>query len=349
MGRLTDTTFDGASLVIERSSRIFPTMSRPVLHVVSHGPHCLDGVAAAATVARFHEGADVRVRFASNQEVNEILRAIDAKPGEDLWITDISWSSPETEAHLRALAERGVRLHWIDHHKTAIERLKAGGYRLPFADRVVRDDFAASKLVYDFLAERSEQAARAGGETAPHRFTAFRHMVEMADDNDRWLHRIPGSRELGLVLRAMPADEAYRSFLEIGDDGRDTPAMAEARTRIKEELQRNRRLGETTRVDRRVGEVQLTTALCDGYAGELADEWGRTSPRTVFALFDVRSGAISFRRSPDLDFDLSALAERCGGGGHPAAAGATVSGLARCLGEAVAEAIAPAVAGNPGA
>ncbi|MFM7734698.1 MAG: DHHA1 domain-containing protein [Alphaproteobacteria bacterium] len=319
-------------------------MSRPVLHVVSHGPHCLDGVAAAAAVARFHEGADVRTIFASNQEVDRVLRDIDARAGEDLWVTDISWTNPETEAHLRALAERGVRLHWFDHHKTAIERLKNGAYSLPFTTRVVRDDFAASRLVYEWLRDRAAESAKAGGAPAPARFAEFAPVVAMADDNDRWVHAIPASRELGLVLRAMPAAESYRSFLELDADGEDTPAMAAARARVKEELDRNRRLAEATRVEREVGGVRLVSALCDGYAGEIADEWGRRRQRTVFVLFDVRSRSLSFRRSPDHDFDLSALAERLGGGGHPAAAGATLPDLPARLGEAIADAVAAAVA-----
>lgn len=315
-------------------------VSRAVLHVVSHGPHCLDGVAAAAAIARWHEGADVRAVFASNREVNDVLRQVRPAAGEDLWITDISWNSDETEQHLRELAARGVRIHWIDHHKTAIERLAAGGFQVPFATRVVRDDFAASRLVYELLEERSKQA---GGPKAPTRFAEFAPIVAMADDNDRWLHLIPGSRDLGLVLRAMPASESYRSFLELDATGRDTPAMADARARVAEELERNRKLAATTRVERDVGGVRLVSALCDGYAGEIADEWGRTSPGTVFALFDVRSGAISFRRSPDADVDLSRLAERLGGGGHPAASGATVKSLPAELGEVVARAVATAL------
>lgn len=321
-------------------------MSRPVLHVVSHGPHCLDGVAAAAAVARFHEGADVRTVFASNQEVDRVLREIDAREGEDLWVTDISWTDPTTEAHLRDLAGRGVRLHWFDHHKTAIERLKNGAYALPFSTRVVRDDFAASRLVYEWLRDRAEERVREGGAPAPPRFAEFAPIVAMADDNDRWVHAVPGARELGLVLRAMPAAESYRSFLELGADCGDTAAMASARARVKEELDRNRRLAEATREEREVAGVRLVSALCDGYAGEIADEWGRGSPRTVFALFDVRSRALSFRRSPDHDFDLSALAERLGGGGHPAAAGATVPGLPARLGEAIGDAVAAVLPGR---
>jgi len=316
-----------------------------VLHVVSHGPHCFDGVVAAVAVARFHPDRDVRVRFASNQEINRVLRELEPEAGEELWITDISWNDPEADRHLAALIERRIPVHWFDHHRTAIERLKAGGYRLDFATRVVRDDFAASKLVYDFLAQRAADSESRGGPGAPSAFRSFAPVVAMADDNDRWLHRIPGSREMGLVVRAMPAGEAYRSLLEIDSHLTDTPAMAAARARVTEELERNRRLAESTRNERAVGSVRLVAALCDGYAGEIADEWGRSSPRSVFALFDVRSRSISLRRSPDLDFDLSKLAETLGGGGHPAAAGASVGNLPALLGEAVGAAVAGKMSG----
>ena len=162
----------------------------------------------------------------------------------------------------------------------------------------------ASRLVYEWLRDRAAENAKAGGSPAPARFTEFAPVVAMADDNDRWVHAIPASRELGLVLRAMPAAESYRSFLELGADGRDTATMAAARARVKEELDRNRRLAEATRSERDVGGIRLVSALCDGYAGEIADEWGRGSPKSVFVLFDVRSRALSFRRSPDHDFDL---------------------------------------------
>src|SRR5439155_380315 len=48
---------------------------KTLAHVVSHGPHCLDGVAAAVAVARYQAGrADVQTRFASNSEVDAVLR-----------------------------------------------------------------------------------------------------------------------------------------------------------------------------------------------------------------------------------------------------------------------------------
>ena len=124
------------------------------VHVVSHGPHCLDGVAAAVAVARYQRGrAEVVPHFAGNNEIDAVLRdlALDPARDDELWITDISWREPATDAHLRALAAAGVRIYWIDHHRTALERFAAGKVNVPFADRLLSEEFAASRLVYDYL------------------------------------------------------------------------------------------------------------------------------------------------------------------------------------------------------
>ena len=49
-----------------------PTPPPPdLVHIVSHGPHCLDGVTSAVAVARFHAGSEVVPVFANNPEINE--------------------------------------------------------------------------------------------------------------------------------------------------------------------------------------------------------------------------------------------------------------------------------------
>src|SRR5579875_3837906 len=117
----------------------------PRVHVVSHGPHCLDGVAAAVAVARYYEG-----------EADAVLRGLVRDPSrpEELWITDISWKEPDTDAHLARLAADGMRIHWVDHHRTALERFRTGEVRVPFAERVLSEEYAASRLVYEHLARK---------------------------------------------------------------------------------------------------------------------------------------------------------------------------------------------------
>src|SRR3989442_5931064 len=168
------------------------------VHVVSHGPHCLDGVAAAVAVARYQEGrAEVVPHFAGNREIAAVLRGLALDPARDpeLWITDISWREPETDAHLRALAAAGVHIYWIDHHRTALERFAAGKVNVPFADRVLSEEFAASRLVYEYLKRRLEAEGRA----APH-VARPAPPIAMADGNDRRLHPLPGPLQPASVV-----------------------------------------------------------------------------------------------------------------------------------------------------
>ena len=242
-----------------------------LVHVVSHGPHCLDGTAAAVAVARYHEGAEIRPVFASNSEIDDVLRRLAPTPGRDteLWITDISWRQPETDAHLRSLAAAGVRIYWIDHHRTALERVRAGKVDVPFTDSVLSEDYAASRLTYEYLVGR----LRSEGRLAP-RFDALARLIAMADDNDRWLHRVPGSRELAWTVRALDAD-AYEELLATDAALTYTPRMREALARAQAEIEASFATARASRVERSVGGVKLVVAVCDGHPSEIADAWGK--------------------------------------------------------------------------
>src|SRR2546428_13490959 len=57
----------------------------------------------------------------------------------------------------------------------------------------------------------------------------------MADDNDRWLHRVPGSRELAWVVRSL-GEEAYAELLAVDERVTYSPRMAGARARGEAEI-----------------------------------------------------------------------------------------------------------------
>ena len=309
-----------------------PAMLKRV-HVVSHGPHCLDGVAAAVAVARYQRGrADLVPHFAANNEIDAVLRGLALDPVRDmeLWITDISWREPETDAHLTRLARAGVRIYWVDHHRSALERFRAGQVNVPFADFVLSEEYAASRLVYDYLARRLEAEVR-----SEPRFAALGRLIEMADDNDRWLHRVPGSRELAGVVRVLGA-EAYDDLLASDAQLTYTPRMAAARDRVAAEIARSLAVASASRVERRIGDVTLVAAVCDGHPSEVADAWRKERRNAVFALYDAKSLSVSLRRSADCEVDLSRLASALGGGGHAAAAGAELPELRTALAEALA-------------
>jgi len=313
-----------------------------LVHVVSHGPHCLDGVAAAAAIARYYQGVPVIPRFSGNPKINEVIQGLDvAEPlaDQELWITDISWTAPETDAFLRRLAERGLKIYWIDHHRTAIERLKNGKIDVPFAHRIVDDRYAAARLTYEYLLERSRAEGRPSES-----LERFAHVVAMADDNDRWLHEIPGSWDLALTLRSMDGPEAFDDLVAIDEHATYTPRMRAAYDKVAREIEESTRVATTTRTVIEMPDgVRIVSAVCNGYPSELADRWGREYANAVFVLFDLKSGAVSYRRSPDCEVDLSAVAAAFGGGGHPAAAGCEMpellENLARDAGKRVAEVV----------
>ena len=313
------------------------------VQVVSHGPHCLDGVAAAVAIARYRGDTEVVPHFSGNPKINEVIQGLRFDgPLEDqeLWITDISWTARETDRFLRALAERGLRIFWIDHHRTAIERAKNGTIDVPFAHQIVDDRYAAARLVFEYLLERLRTEGRRS--VALERFEPI---VNMADDNDRWLHQVPGSWELALTLRAMNGPEAFEDLLTIDESATYTPRMRAAHERVAAEMKRSFEIAEKTRTIVPLADgTRVVGAVCDGYPSEIADRWGRELARSVFVLFDLESGAISYRRSPDCDVDLSAVAAAFGGGGHPAAAGSEIPELMTLVSRTAAERVAAVVA-----
>jgi hypothetical protein len=66
-----------------RYRKIFATMSKPAarraIQVFSHGPSCLDGVVAAAAVARFYEGQRVLIRLVANNDSDRVLQELELR------------------------------------------------------------------------------------------------------------------------------------------------------------------------------------------------------------------------------------------------------------------------------
>ena len=284
----------------------------------------------------FDSRAVLTANFASNSEIDATLRAFApaAGPDHELWITDISWHDPSTDAHLRSLADQGLKIVWIDHHRTALQRFKAGEITVPFAHRILSEDYAASRLTYEYLLER----VRSEGLDLP-RLREFAPVVAMADDNDRWLHQVAGSRELAWVVRGLGPD-AFDDFVGLDAQVTYTPRMAAARDRAADEIRHSFAIADSSRVERPLGQATLVVAVCDGHPSEIADAWGKQTRNTVFALYDAKSLSVSLRRSPDCTVDLSTLARSLGGGGHAAASGCELPDVRRALAEIIATRVA---------
>jgi oligoribonuclease NrnB/cAMP/cGMP phosphodiesterase (DHH superfamily) len=315
-----------------------PARSSATIQVVSHGPSCLDGVMAAAAVARFYEGHKVLATLAGNNDADRVLQELrlksqDGNTENEIWITDLSWNSPATGAHLAELIERGARVYWIDHHRTAVSRADAPEFKLPFTGKVLSEQYSAARLTFDFL----KQMERDLPERERAEFDAFRPFVMIADEHDRWIHQIPESSDWALAVQTLGGTASYREILKLREP-RMSRKLRAAFQSGREAMRRSVELAHATMVDRKLHKgITVRTACCFGYSSEVAAQLYQGQARMVVALFDLRSQGVSLRRSFDCDVDLSVLAQHYGGGGHAAASGFAIPDLRRLPAERLAE------------
>lgn len=291
----------------------------PKILIVSHGPACFDGVVAAATVARFYHGYAVTPILAANQDSDRILQELRTKqPGDEIWITDLSWNLVETAIHLRQLADAGARIFWIDHHRSALRRLGQPEFAVPFAGKSLSENYCASRLTFDFLSQRTDLPDSAARREA---LASFFPIVDLADDHDRWIHRLEPSRDWALAVQTLGGMESYYELLRL-----TTPTMTRALNQALESgrraMNQSMELARSTLVERALGAgLSLVTACCFGYSSEVAADLYQDRTNAIVALLDMRSGGVSLRRSADCQADLSQIASALGGGGHAAASG----------------------------
>ncbi|MGH7780569.1 MAG: hypothetical protein ACREQR_12145 [Candidatus Binataceae bacterium] len=311
------------------------------IQIVSHGPSCLDGVMAAAAVARFYDGERVIAVLPGNNEADRTIRGLELKSqgagNDEIWITDLSWTSLETGRHLTSLIERGARVFWIDHHRTAVSRAGAPEFKVPFTGKILSEQYSAARLTFNFLRKIARDTMPAGRREA---YEAFAPFAAIADDHDRWVHKIPESADWALAVQTLGGRNSYREILRLRDPVM-TRRLRSALEAGKEGMQKSVDLARATMVDRMLANgIKVRTACCFGYSSEVASYLYEGQLRTVVALFDLRSQGVSLRRSADSDINLAVLAEGFGGGGHAAASGFAIADLRRLPAERLAELLA---------
>jgi oligoribonuclease NrnB/cAMP/cGMP phosphodiesterase (DHH superfamily) len=295
--------------------------------VVSHGPFCLDGVAAAACVGRFYGESRVTPVFTHPSEVDRAIEEASraSKEPRDLWIADITWKDPKTENLFKDLIRQGWRIFWVDHHTIALEKDEAEIQSLGLTGWVASNRFSAARLLYDYLISAEALLGK-----APSSLKRFEKAVLLADDNDRWIHKLRGSRELALTVAALGGTVAYRELLHLNADLRYSPRMKEAYRTASRELSDSIALAMRTRLEKTADDgLKIVAALCKGYTSEVAEALRQTmmknsdrnATRAIFLLYNLEDQRISLRRTSACEVDLARLAGRFGGGGHPAAAG----------------------------
>jgi oligoribonuclease NrnB/cAMP/cGMP phosphodiesterase (DHH superfamily) len=313
-----------------------PGKTSRTIQVVSHGPSCLDGVMAAAAVARFYDGHKVFTTLAGNNEADHVLQNLSLRSedaNDEIWITDLSWNSAATGARLAQLSERGAQIYWIDHHRTAVSRADAPEFKVPFAGKVLSEQYSAARLTFNYL----KRMGRDLPERERAEFDAFQPFVMIADDHDRWVHRIAESADWALAVQTLGGIASYREILKLREP-RMSRKLRSAFESGQDAMRRSIELANATKVDRKLENgITVRSACCFGYSSEVAAHLYKGQTQTVVALFDLRSQGVSLRRSADCDVDLSVLAQHFGGGGHAAASGLMIPDLRRVPAERLAE------------
>ncbi len=317
------------------------------IQIVSHGPSCFDGVVAAVTVARFYQGFSIIPIFAANQDADRIIQELRVKrPGDEIWITDLSWNQVETAVHLRQLSDAGARIFWIDHHRSALRRAGGPEFEVPFAGKLLSEDFSAARLAFNFLQDRDDLSDSDDRRSALQSFFAI---IDFADDHDRWIHRLPESRDWALAVQTLGSMESYRELLKLGGPMM-TRHLSLALEAGRRGMHQSMDLARRTAVERTLNDgLKLVTACCFGYSSEVAADIYKDRTNSIIALLDMRSGGVSLRRSPDCVADLSRIASALGGGGHAAASGfvvekaktALAAELSKVLGDSILRTLSP--------
>jgi uncharacterized protein len=312
-----------------------PSRSNRTIQIVSHGPSCLDGVMAAAAIARFYRGERVRTLLAGNSDADRAIQALEVQPesGDEIWITDLSWTELATAEHLKELAASGAKIYWIDHHRTAVSRADAPEFKVPFADKVLSEQYSAARLTFNYLLRKAGELPR----TRQEEFERFEPFALIADDHDRWVHKIPESPDWALAVQTLGGITAYREVVRL-DEPKMSRKLRSAFESGRDAMRRSVELAHATMVDRKLANgITVRTACCFGYSSEVAAKLYAGQHAMVVALFDLRSQGVSLRRSADCDVDLSRLAEEFGGGGHAAASGFAIPELRRLPAERLAD------------
>lgn len=236
---------------------------------------------------------------------------------------------------VEVMREHAKKIVWIDHHKTAMEAMAD----ITFNDAYTIDGIAACRLAYQYLVNHCKPAKQAYIE----RVVREPYAVQMLGEYDVWRRDNPHTDlfQLGIAAEKAPkwhlllrcADEAGPGaehvlpyYIEnVIESGRAIQSYLEVQN-AKLASERGfdiRWEGFLFRVlnTARCNSLTFTAALRPEHDGCLGYFWDGVKWR--LSLYGVP-------RKPDID--LSVIAKKYGGGGHPQAAGATLSSLPLELG-----------------
>lgn len=264
-------------------------------HVVWTHEGCLDG--ATASLLAKKAWPDAEIRYVEPARVDEVmLNTFGSGEKGRLTLVDVA-PSPEALIQLGS----GVDLRILDHHETA-RRIQG--------ERGVTVDVnrCGSYLLWQELVSQG------------YPLSDYERLVELVDDRDRWVKADPVADEVALLYDALGRTWYHLRF--------SSPPAAKGMIWTREErailgnlrdrMQRRRNKSVERAIELKDrGGLRVHAALV---SGDASDTGHLLAEGYDYALMlNPNTGTVSLRGTGKVD--LSALAERYGGGGHPNAAG----------------------------
>jgi oligoribonuclease NrnB/cAMP/cGMP phosphodiesterase (DHH superfamily) len=251
--------------------------------------------------------------------------------GKHVLIGDFSYKRDTIDL----MAQSAASIVILDHHKTAQEDLgpfivEDAAPSYASVDHWLRDLAEMGRPPVAALFDMSRSGARMVWEFCfPH--SPIPMLIELVEDRDLWLFRLPETKPFALWLRAEPfAFDRWEEIAQQLNDARDHDAiMAEARGMQRFYDQKVSEMVGFARYEM-IGGVSVPVVNCaSSFASDVGNALLIAHPTAEFAACycDTRKGRQYSLRSDDTRRDVSAIAKRYGGGGHRNAAGFEVPRL----------------------
>lgn len=252
-------------------------------YVLYHA-HCVDGFGGAwAAWKALGDAAEyLAVRHA------EPPPALPA--GADVVLVDFAYR----RAVIQDLAAHARTLTVLDHHKTAEQEL-AG---LPYATFDLERSGAV--LAWQFF----------------HPDRPIPELLRYVEDRDLWRLALPNTHEVYAALSSYPMEFEVWDRLDVAELAREGVAILRFRRQVVEEICGMARSGD---VGGHPVPIVNATAFTSDVGQQLLDRF--PDAPFVALYFDDAEGRRRWSLRSRGDFDVAALAQRLGGGGHPTAAG----------------------------
>lgn len=282
--------------------------------IISHAS-CPDGFAAAYIAKKRYPEAEM-IFLDHGKSAEYIDTLIQSLRGKDVLMTDFSFRTRLENDNLASVA-KSFRI--LDHHLTAQAVLEGVSYATFDMTR------SGAGLAWDYLFGTSGALGSSDWNPAD----PFRELkpqerpwyVNYVEDRDLWRNALPNAKEVAAYLMTQPYTvEAWDALANI--DIKEavtygTGALRQIEYYVKNVV-KNRQLGTIDGLTAGIANAQYIS--CSEIGHELANE-----SQVGITWFERGDGVIQFSLRSVGDIDVSQIAKRRNGGGHPHAAGFQLS------------------------